>query len=377
MIESYPLPSLSLTEAIERQFALVDLMHEHFNGAELLAGGDLGVAPPLGRPRYTSIVEQVLARFFDAEAAALVRGAGTGAIRMALEAVVGPGGPILLHDAPIYPTTETTIRSMGLKPIFVDYNDAESLADTLMRLHKQHRLQAALVQHTRQSLRDRYDPAATIKQIKQALPDVPIIVDDNYAVLKTAGIGVQYGAHASAFSMFKLLGPEGVGCVVGKRDLVADIHARMSSGGGQVQGHEAMEALRSLVYAPVALALQSQQVDKVVQALRLKPLQHVVNVFAANAQSKVIIVEFDKPIAPYVLRHACELGAAPHPVGAESRYEITALFYRISRTFLQHIGPDKEPYFIRINPMRAGAETVLRILKQAIERALADIDDAR
>ena len=35
----------------------------------------------------------------------------------------------------------------------------------------------------------------------------------------------------------------------------------------------------------------------------------------ANAQSKVLLVEFVKPIAEKVLHHANELGAAPHPVG--------------------------------------------------------------
>lgn len=45
----------------------------------------------------------------------------------------------------------------------------------------------------------------------------------------------------------------------------------------------------------------------------------------ANAQSKVLIVEFHQPIAAVVLEEAQKRGALPYPVGAESKYEIPPL----------------------------------------------------
>lgn len=58
-------------------------------------------------------------------------------------------------------------------------------------------------------------------------------------------------------------------------------------------------------------------------------------------------------------------GALPYPVGAESKYEIPPLFYRLSGTFRQ-ANPQSEHCAIRINPNRNGEETVLRILRESI-----------
>ncbi|MEF4311226.1 DNA-binding protein [Escherichia coli] len=85
----------------------------------------------------------------------------------------------------------------------------------------------------------------------------------------------------------------------------------------------------------------------------------------ANAQSKVLIVEFHQPIAARVLEEAQKRGALPYPVGAESKYEIPPLFYRLSGTFRQ-ANPQSEHCAIRINPNRSGEETVLRILRESI-----------
>ena len=85
----------------------------------------------------------------------------------------------------------------------------------------------------------------------------------------------------------------------------------------------------------------------------------------ANAQSKVLIVEFHQPIAARVLEEAQKLGVLPYPVGAESKYEIPPLFYRLSGTFRQ-ANPQLEHCAIRINPNRSGEETILRILRESI-----------
>ena len=60
-----------------------------------------------------------------------------------------------------------------------------------------------------------------------------------------------------------------------------------------------------------------------------------------------------------------EQDKVPYPVGAESKYEIPPLFYRLSGTFRQ-ANPQSEHCAIRINPNRSGEETVLRILRESI-----------
>ncbi|STM17945.1 putative DNA-binding protein [Escherichia coli] len=69
----------------------------------------------------------MLADAFHAQAAALVQGAGTGAIRAALAALLKPGQRLLVHDAPVYPTTQVIIEQMGLTLITADFNDLLAL----------------------------------------------------------------------------------------------------------------------------------------------------------------------------------------------------------------------------------------------------------
>ncbi len=74
-MKTFPLQSLTLIEAQQKQFALVDTICRHFPGSEFLTCGDLGLTPGLNQPRITQRVEQVLADAFHAQAAALVQGA--------------------------------------------------------------------------------------------------------------------------------------------------------------------------------------------------------------------------------------------------------------------------------------------------------------
>ena len=83
----------------------------------------------------------------------------------------------------------------------------------------------------------------------------------------------------------------------------------------------------------------------------------------------MILVKFEQPVAKAVLEQAEYLGAAPYPVGAESKYEMVPMFYRVSGTMLKD-DPEFADYWIRINPMRSGSETVLRILKTSLERVM-------
>lgn len=362
-MNAHPIETIGLEKAKQLQFKLVDIIHQHFRGDEFLQSGGYGITPEIGKPLQTYKVERVLADFFDAEAAILLRGAGTGAIRNVFNATVNSGEKILLHNAPIYPTTKVIVESMGLDLEFVDFNKLESLC-----IEKIKDIKFALIQYSRQQINDSYDIEKVITKLKEINKNMTILTDDNYIAMKVEKIGVQLGADASAFSLFKLLGPEGVGCVIGKKQIVDKIKQQNYSGGSQVQGYEAMEALRSLVYAPVALAIQGEEVNKVVARLKEGEVPGVKNAFIANAQSRVILVELSEPVAKEVLKHCNILGAAPYPVGAESKYEVASMFYRVSGTFIQS-DPSLENYMIRINPMRSGADTVIRILKKAIKAA--------
>ncbi|MCF3963515.1 aminotransferase class V-fold PLP-dependent enzyme [Streptomyces fuscigenes] len=355
---THPLPTVPLEDAVRTQFRLLEHTAQHFEGAELFAA-DSGVVPGLGRPRTTARVEAVLAGFLGAQDAALVQGAGTGAIRAALQAAGVAGGPLLIHRAPVYRTTAVTLRGLGVEAVEADFNDAAALGAALAS----GRFRWAYVQHSRQRLTDSYDPAAVLAACAAA--GVRTVVDDNYAVLRVPSSGVELGADASCFSLFKLHGPEGVGAVVGSRDLVARVRADNYSGGGQVQGHQALDALRALTHVPVMWALQSQVGAEIAQRLAAGEVPGVADVRLANVQDRCLIVLLDRPVAKDLPAAAARHGAAPYPVGSNSRYEIAPLVYRMSSSSLDD-APELADRAVRINPMRAGADLVLDILRRSL-----------
>ena len=362
-MNTYPLHSLSLEEAMKLQFKVVDCITKEFEGHEILTRGDLGVVMGLNKPVTTAKAEKVIARIFDAEACVLVRGAGSAAIRFGLHTMLKCGQKILVHKAPIYNTTATSMEMLGLVPVEADFNDLEEIREVLKR---EPDIQGALVQYTRQKMDDRYDMEEVVRTIKET-KDIPVLTDDNYAVMKVEKIGIQCGADLSCFSSFKLLGPEGIGVIVGKKKYIEQLISESYSGGMQTQGHEALDVLHGLVYAPVSLAIQAQVNEECVRRLRAGEIPEVKDAFLANAQSKVLLVEFHENIAEAVLKEAEKLGAAPNPVGAESKYEMVPMFYRVSGTF-RKADPTLEHRMIRINPMRAGADTILEIIKRSVER---------
>jgi len=362
-MKTYPLHSISLEEAKNLQFKIIDTITKHFDGREILSLGDLGVVKGLNKPTYTKKVENVFAEVFDAEAAILVRGAGTGAIRWGLISFMKSGDTILVHDAPMYPTSKVTIETMGLNIVTANFNDLENIKKVIAS-HPE--IKGALVQNTRQKIDDSYDLEEVITTIKEGNENISIITDDNYAALKVKKIGNQCGADLGSFSCFKILGPEGVGVLIGKKELVDKVYSLNYSGGSQVQGHEAMEALRGLVYAPVSLAIQSEVNEELVSRLRNGEIPEVKDAFLANAQSKVLLVEFNEEIAEDILDLTTKYGAASHPIGSESIYEFVPMMYRVSGTF-RAADPTLEKRMIRINPMRSGSDTIIRILKTAIE----------
>ncbi|WP_019355991.1 MULTISPECIES: aminotransferase class V-fold PLP-dependent enzyme [Streptomyces] len=355
---TFPLDTVPVEDAAGQQFRLLEATAAHFAGPELFAA-DAGVVPELGRPRTTARVEAVLAAYFGAEDAALVQGAGTGAIRAALTAAVGPGEPLLVHRAPVYRTTAVTLRGLGVETVEADFNDLDALRSVLAS----GRFRWAYVQHTRQRLADSYDPGEVLAACRQA--GVRTLTDDNYAVFRVPASGVELGADASCFSLFKLHGPEGVGAVVGAADLVARVHADNYSGGGQVQGHQALDALRALTHVPVMWALQSRVGAEVAERLAAGEVPGVADVRLANAQDRCLLVQLDTPVARRLPEVAARFGAAPYPVGSNSRYEIAPLFYRMSSSALDD-APELADWVVRVNPMRAGADLVLDILRRSL-----------
>lgn len=358
-MKTFPLQSLTLAEAQQKQFTLVDTVCRYFPGADFLKGGDLGLSPGLNQPGTTRQVEKVLAEAFHAEDAVLVQGAGTGAIRAGLAALLKPGQRLLVHDAPVYPTTQGIVEQMGIVLVRADFNDLATIAQVIA----EHRPHAALVQHTRQQPQDCYSLAGVLAELARC--GVPTLTDDNYAVMKVARIGCECGATLSTFSCFKLFGPEGTGAVVGEAEAIARIRATMYSGGSQIQGAQALAVLRGLVFAPVMHAVQAGVTERLLALLNSGTVPEVKQAVIANAQSKVLIVEFHQPVAEKVLEEAQKRGALPYPVGAESKYEIPPLFYRLSGTF-RAARPGLARYAIRINPNRSGEETVLRILRESL-----------
>ncbi len=364
--QTFPLPTVLLDEAIQQQFRLLECTARHFEGQQLFEP-DAGVVPDLGRPRTTARVEAVLADFFGTEDAALVQGAGTGAIRAALSAAVPAGEELLIHRAPVYRTTEVTLRGLGVRTVDVDFNDG----DELDRALSSGRFHHAYLQHTRQRLGDSYSPGEVLAAFRAA--GVRSVVDDNYSVFRVPSCGVQLGADVSCFSLFKLHGPEGVGAVVGARDVITGVRADNYSGGGQVQGHQALDALRALTHVPVMWAVQSRTGAEVAQRLQAGEVPGVAEVRIANAQDRCLLVRLEHPVARELPAFAARHGAAAYPVGSNSRYEIAPLFYRMSSSSLDD-APELADWTVRINPMRAGADLVIHILRRSLEDLFAAHD---
>jgi hypothetical protein len=310
----------------------------------------------------------VLARFFEAEDAVLVPGAGTGAIRSALIACLSPGARVLVHDFPVYATTAVTFRAMGLEVAACDLNDPAALAAALGTLPD-----LVHLQHSRQRLDDSWDAASVIAAVRDAAPAATILVDDNYAALQVPEIGIQLGADLSAFSLFKLLGEPGVGCVAGHRTLVDRIRADNYSGGTKIQGPVAVASLKGLVAAPVMQAIQAEVVDEVAARLEAGEVPGVARAHVANHQERGVLVELREPVAAQVVETAPRFGAAPYPVGSHSKVEVSAMVYRVSRAMLE-ADPELATRMIRINPFRAGPDTIIRVLQETMAAIAAGRD---
>ncbi|PPA69164.1 aminotransferase class I/II-fold pyridoxal phosphate-dependent enzyme [Jeotgalibacillus proteolyticus] len=363
MADQSVLKNMTFQEAKELQFRLIEEVTKEFKNNEFFQTGDVGLHPAYNRPLMTAKIESVLAKTFDSEACALVRGSGTGAIRNILSVLMEPGEQCIVHDAPMYTTTKETFRLMGLKQKRVNFNDPAAL----IKAHQEDKQSKVFyVQHSRQQPNDTYNLKEVISLVREHGRNLPIVVDDNYCAMKTKEIGIQCGANFSAFSGFKLSGPEGIGIILGGSEIIQQLHDRNYSGGGQVQGHEAHELLISLSSAPVMLAIQNEQVEHLCSRLSEGEVSGIKQAYITNSQSKNVIVEFEKPIAEQVIEMASKFGAATYPVGAESRYELIPMIYRLSGSFIES-RPELRQHGVRINPMKSSANTVVHILQNVME----------
>jgi hypothetical protein len=114
------------------------------------------------------------------------------------------------------------------------------------------------------------------------------------------------------------------------------------------------------------LAIQAEVVEEIVARLNSGQVAGVVRGYVANAQSRVALVELEEPLARDVLETSVQYGAASHPIGAESRYEVSPLFYRVSGTMREE-NPQLAERMIRINPVRAGPDLVIEILEKSLK----------
>lgn len=366
-------PHMGLAEAVGYQFRLVDTLQQVMGSDEVFLE-DAGQARDLaavgfgggGRPHATARVEEALATFFGTDQAVLVHGAGTGAIRAMLNAALSAGDRVVVHNAHPYKTTLPSMRHMGLDLSAVNFNREDELRKHLAAAPPD----GVYVQHVPQQLDDTHDVRQVIALVREECgDDVSVLIDDNYAVMRSPQIGPHIGADASAFSLFKLLAPVNIGCVLGPDALIREIRQDLSSAGCQVQGREAMEAVRSLVNVPVALAIQNQVVIETAQRIHdgiaAGAYPYLRTAVAAQPGIRSVVVVFDRPIAEVFVNAAWRHGSPSRSVGEEARYEFLPLFTYLTSTFLKAT-PGLEQYAIRINPMRGGTDTILRILESAL-----------
>jgi hypothetical protein len=182
---------------------------------------------------------------------------------------------------------------------------------------------------------------------------------------------VALGADLSAFSLFKLGGPEGLGCVLGGQERLACLRRFMASGGSVVQGDSAIEALGALARAALPMAWQAQQTIALGERLAAGEVPGVAFAFACNTPETIVLAELDEPCAEDVRWEAARLGAAIRPVGMESRHEVAPAVLRPSKAMIER-QPGIERHVVRLSLMRGDADLLLSILAEAIGRARAE-----
>jgi selenocysteine lyase/cysteine desulfurase len=356
---------MDLEQAAAWQDAWVRAVTERFAPLGTpLAGGELGIDGEAGAPAATRACAAALADVFGAEEGMLVRGAGTGALRLALMAKVPSRGRVLVHDPATYLTTRMTLEAMGVELVTCDFNSLDAVEQAL----RAEAPDAVLIQHMRPRLEDSYDVPTLVALARRVRADTPVLVDDNYAPLKALRLGCALGADVSAFSLFKHGGPEGVGCILGKVGLSEAVTPFMNSGGSIVQGPEAIEVVEALGRAALPTAMQSAVTREIAERLAGGEVAGIRRAIAGHCPETVVLVELEEPIASQVRAAAGRLGMATRPVGMESYHEVVPALLRPSKSLIED-RPGIERFVLRVSAMRAGADLVVDLLRTAIEAA--------
>ena len=361
---------MTLEEAIAEQFKLCDTIQRHFGSDEIFTAGDFGQDRSLavlnfaggGRPKFTALVEETLADYFGVEDVTLVQSAGTGSIRAMLTAMLKPGDRIVLHKAHIYKTTKPIMEQMGFELHYVDFNSIPAIVKAVQESMPK----AVYIQRVTQQLGDKFDTEAIIEKVKKTNSETLVLADDNYAIFRAPFPSTTHGADATSFSLFKLLAGSNIGCVLSTSAFCGEIRRNLSSAGCQVSGVDAMEAMRSLVYVPVALAIQKQTVEEVVKRVNHRIEEGdfpLIDRAYSMSGIRCVMLHFKAPVAEKFLKIAWKNGSPSRSVGEESRHELIPLFTYCLSSFLKG-NPGLKEEAIRINPFRAGPDTVMRILKE-------------
>lgn len=361
-----PLPQvMDLEQAAAWQEAWARAVTERFAPLGTpLAGGALGIDGEAGPPDATAACAAALADVFGAEEGMLVRGAGTGAIRLALMAELPSRARVLVHEPATYLTTRMTLEAMGAELLSCDFNSLDAVEEAL----RAGAPDALLVQHMRPRLEDSYEVEALVALAGRVRGDMPIFVDDNYAPLKAPRLGCALGADVSAFSLFKHGGPEGVGCILGRAGLTEAVMPFMNSGGSIVQGPEAIEVVEALGRAALPTAMQSAATREIAERLAAGEVAGIRRAIAGHCPETVVLAELEQPIAAEVRAAAGRLGMATRPVGMESYHEVVPALLRPSKSLMAD-RPGIERFVLRVSAMRAGADLVIELLRAAIEAA--------
>lgn len=364
VLQTWPPRVMTLDEAMRMQFRLVDLIQKHFEGArpaDLFAPDSSALLQDLCA--MTKRVECILAELFDAEAAVLVPREGTGANQEAAISNLKPGSTVLVHAAPVYPTTATIFRAMGLVQRAVDFNDPVATSQAITP-----DLGGVWIQGSRQWIIDRYDVRALISAIKAAAPNAVIITDDNFIVMRCPQIACQMGSDLSTFSIKKLGGPLGVGCIVGREARIGAIRKDGHSAGTHIRNPQALEALRALIYAPVASAMQSATEDEIVRRLRAGEVPGVADAHISHSPRRHAMAVLTRPIAKRVLEVLWPANTSQYlsAVLPEFHFEVPTLIRMQSVAGKQD--PTLTDWCLRLIPGHAGADTVIRLLDRALSQ---------
>jgi len=378
-IQTRPLNQLSLEQAIQLQFKIIDTIPKYFDGKELVQAGDFGHPifmymkngePTRGwsHPDFTVKVERILADVFGAKEATLVWGGGSGAFHRTFMGALNTGDKIVLDDTYPYPTVFPPLRAIGAELMKVDMDNLSEVRKTITKDVK-----AVWITHCNEL--KNYYASEVIDAVRSTGHDPLIMVDDNYVACRVEKIGVQLGSDISVFSLYKLLGIENIGAILGAEGKGEKIIEQIrlddvSSAGLMVQGPAALRALKQIIFAPVMLAIHKQVVDETVERLNNGEVDGIDYAVTFSAPSLTPWIKLNEPIADKVCEVAYKYGSTDRPIGAESVHELT---FRIShRSFLPP--PKIADAFpadscVTLRPYRAGPNTCINALRKCIQEA--------